>query len=52
MIAARMKPLHGGWLMALYNYLTKSKDRDIIMNVWMKTGVARLLNGMTDGVTY
>ena len=42
-----MKPFHGRWLMALYNYMTTSKGRDVIMKGWKKVGVAGLLNGTT-----
>ena len=42
-----MKPLHGRWLIALYNYMTTSKGRDIIKKGWKKAGVAGLLNGTT-----
>ena len=42
-----VKPLHGRWLIALYNYLTASKGRDIILKGWKKAGVAGLFDGTT-----
>ena len=42
-----IKPFHARWLIALYNYMTTSKGRDIIKKGWKKAGVAGLLDGTT-----
>ena len=42
-----VKPRHAWWLIALYNYLTSSKGRNVILKGWKKAGVAGLLDGTT-----
>ena len=42
---SRIKPLHATWLIALYNYLTSSKGKDIIQKGWKKAGISGLLDG-------
>ena len=42
-----VKALDDRWLIALYNYLTASKERDITLKGWKKAGVAGLFDGTT-----
>ena len=42
-----MKPLHATWLIALYNYMTTSNERKIILKGWRKAGIAGLVDGTT-----
>lgn len=42
-----VKPLYGQWLIALYNYMTTPKGRDIILKGWNKAGIGGLFDGTT-----
>jgi len=39
-----IKPLHAGWLVALYDYLTGAEGRRCIFKGWEKAGVKEIVN--------
>ena len=39
----RLKPIHAGWMIELYNFLTSEEDRVTILNGWKKAGIAGVL---------
>ena len=39
-----IKPLHAGWLVALYDYLTGAEGRRCIFKGWEKEGVKEIVN--------
>ncbi|KAM7442669.1 hypothetical protein ABFA07_008446 [Porites harrisoni] len=39
-----IKPLHAGWLVALYDYLTGAEGRRSIFKRWEKAGVKEIVN--------
>ena len=39
-----IKPLHAGWLVALYDYLTGAEGRRSIFKGWEKAGVKEIVN--------
>ena len=35
-----MKPLHAGWIVELYNFMTTAQGKEIIDNGWKAAGIA------------
>ena len=38
-----LKPLHASWLVELYDYLTSSRGKEIILNGWSRAGIAQAI---------
>ena len=39
-VLAILKPLHAGWVVDLYNYMTSADGKKVIENEWVASGIA------------
>ena len=39
-----LKPLHGKWLISLYNHMTTSGGKEIMVSGWKKSGIFDVIN--------
>ena len=39
----RLKPIHAGWMIEMYNFLTSEEGRVTILNGWKKAGIAGVI---------